>query len=95
MLGFRDSGLPETEKAQDFFGIGFDPLTDSTAFPRLNEAELGEVAPFGERCSFDENEPLFSVGDYPYNSRRNYSAFCRSRNSRDSEATVHIRLTYA
>jgi hypothetical protein len=62
-----DRKSPEEDQVQDFFGIGFDPLTDSDAFPRLSEAELGEVAPLGERCSFDENEPLFSVGDYPYN----------------------------
>jgi hypothetical protein len=67
MSGLGDSEHPEAEKAHDFFGIGFDPLTDSDAFPRLSEAELGEIAPLGERCSFDENEPLFSVGDYPYN----------------------------
>ena len=63
----RDSELPEKEKPQAFFGIGFDPLTDATAFPRLTEVELEEVAPLGERCTFDENEPLFSAGDYPYN----------------------------
>jgi thioredoxin reductase (NADPH) len=49
-------------------GLGFGPLADEVAFPRLNEAEIAEAAPFGERCSFAVNQTLFSAGDYPFNS---------------------------
>jgi hypothetical protein len=48
--------------------MAFDPLLDTVALPRLNEAELAEVAPFGELCTFAENDPLVSAGDYPFNS---------------------------
>jgi len=92
MLGPGDSELPEVEKAQDFFGIGFDPLTDSDAFPRLSEAELGEVAPLGERCRFDENEPLFSVGDYPYNCFVIISGRVRSVDISTGERVVCVRF---
>ena len=63
-----DSKFPEVDQQQAFFELGFDPLTDAVAFPHLSDAELGEVAPFGERCAFVENEPLVSAGDYPFNS---------------------------
>lgn len=63
-----DSKFPEADQPQAFFGLGVDPLTDTVAFPHLSEAEVEEVAPFGERCAFAENEPLVSAGDYPFNS---------------------------
>ena len=63
-----DSKFPETDKAQAFFTPGFDPLSDPVAYPRLNDGEIAEVAPFGERCAFAENEPLVSCGDYPFSS---------------------------
>ena len=53
---------------EGFFDIGFDPLSDQVAYPYLDEAEIAEVAPFGERCAFAENDPLFSAGDYPFKS---------------------------
>lgn len=49
-------------------GLGFGPLADEVAFPRLTETEIAETAPFGERCSFAANQPLFCAGDYPFNS---------------------------
>src|SRR5580693_8743893 len=68
MTSSFDSNVTEGDKTQGFFGLGFDPLSDSVAYPHLNEAEVAEVAPFGERCAFAENDPLFSAGDYPFDS---------------------------
>jgi thioredoxin reductase (NADPH) len=87
-----DSERPEAEKPQAFFGIGFDPLTDATAFPHLSEAELEEVAPLGERCTFDENEPLFSAGDYPYNGFVIVSGRVRSVDVSTGERVVCVRF---
>src|SRR5215467_1071978 len=87
-----DRKSPEEDQAQDFFGIGFDPLTDSDAFPRLSEAELGEIASLGERCRFDEHEPLFSVGDYPYNSFVIISGRVRSVDISTGERVVCVRF---
>jgi thioredoxin reductase (NADPH) len=87
-----DSERPEAEKPQAFFGIGFDPLTDATAFPHLSEAELEEVAPLGERCTFDENEPLFSAGDYPYNGCVIVSGRVRSVDVSTGERVVCVRF---
>jgi thioredoxin reductase (NADPH) len=53
-------------EAQNFFGLGFDPLSDTVAYPRLTESELGQLAGFGELCVFRKNEPLFCAGDYPF-----------------------------
>jgi hypothetical protein len=69
-----DSLLRDADAPCDDFGLGRDPLSDKTAFPWLTEIELAEVAPFGERCSFARNEPLFGVGDYP----RRATAWCSS-----------------
>jgi len=60
--------FPGADQSQDFFGLGFDPLSDPVAYPRLNATELAEVEPFGERCAIAENDPLVSAGDYPFNS---------------------------
>jgi thioredoxin reductase (NADPH) len=60
--------FPHTNQRQDFFEVGFDPLSDKVAYPCLSEAELAEVAPFGEHCVFREGEPLVAAGDYPFNS---------------------------
>jgi thioredoxin reductase (NADPH) len=87
-----DSERPEAEKPQAFFGIGFDPLTDATAFPHLSKAELEEVAPLGERCTFDENEPLFSAGDYPYNGFVIVSGRMRSVDLSTGERVVCVRF---
>ena len=63
-----DSQLPEANAPLADFGLGPDPLLDEVAFPRLSEAELAEVALFGERRSFAKDEALFCAGDYPFNS---------------------------
>jgi thioredoxin reductase (NADPH) len=87
-----DPKFPEAEEPRPFFGIGFDPLTDATAFPNLSEFELGEIAPFGERCTFEENEPLFSAGDYPYNCFVITSGRVRSVDVSTGERVVCVRL---
>jgi thioredoxin reductase (NADPH) len=46
----------------------FDPISDEVGYPLLSEAELVEVAQFGERRTFAENQPLFSAGNCPFNS---------------------------
>lgn len=43
-------------------------LIDKMANPVLTADELDYVTSLGERCSFVENEPLFSAGDYPFDS---------------------------
>jgi thioredoxin reductase (NADPH) len=53
---------------QESAEAGFGPLADQVAFPCLTAAEIDEAALFGERCSFRANQPLFSAGDYPFNS---------------------------
>jgi thioredoxin reductase (NADPH) len=78
------------EPTQDF-GLGFDPLTDKAAYPRLNEAELEEAAFFGERCSFSKNEPLFSAGDYPFDSHVILSGRVRAVDVSTGERVVFAR----
>jgi thioredoxin reductase (NADPH) len=46
----------------------FDPISDEVGYPRLNDVELSEVAQFGERRTFAENQALFSEGNCPFNS---------------------------
>ena len=56
------SQFPRADPAQDFFGLGFDPISDPVAYPHLDPTELEEVALFGERCTIAENDPLVSAG---------------------------------
>ena len=46
----------------------FDVLADQTAFPCLTEAEIADASAFGEKCSFREDDALFSTGDKPFDS---------------------------
>jgi thioredoxin reductase (NADPH) len=66
MFTSADPGSPPD--SSEGWGINFDPLSDEVAFPQLTEAELSEVVPFGDKCSFVENKPLLSAGDCPFNS---------------------------
>jgi thioredoxin reductase (NADPH) len=91
MSGFADSQFSETDKAQAFFGLGFDPLLDAVAFPHLSEAEVAEVAPFGERCAFAENDPLVSAGEYPFNSYVILSGNVRAVDISTGERVVFVR----
>ena len=91
MSSSADSQFPETDKSQAFFGLGFDPLVDPVAFPHLSEAELGEVAPFGERCSFAENDPLVSAGEYPFNSYVIVTGNVRAVDISTGERVVFVR----
>src|ERR1700739_1205658 len=86
-----DSKFPEDDQAQGFFEIGFDPLSDQVAYPHLDEAEIAEVAPFGERCVFAENDPLFSAGDYPFNSYVILSGKVRAVDVSTGERVVFVR----
>jgi thioredoxin reductase (NADPH) len=91
--------MPNSDNSQPFGawlpeekpGLGFGPLSDEVAFPRLTEAEMAEVAPFGERCSFAENEPLFSAGDYPFNSHVILSGTVRIIDTSTGEGVVFVR----
>jgi len=89
--GSADSQFPETDKAQAFFGLGFDPLLDPVAFPHLSEAELADVAPFGERCAFTENDPLVYAGEYPFNSYVILSGNVRAVDISTGERVVFVR----
>jgi thioredoxin reductase (NADPH) len=83
---FSQAGSP-----LDDFGLGTNPLSDKTAFPRLSETELAEVASFGERCSFARNQPLFRAGDYPFNSHVILSGMVRIVDMSSGERLVFVR----
>jgi thioredoxin reductase (NADPH) len=85
------SQFPGEGQSQAFFGLAFDPLLDTVALPHLNEAELAEVAPFGELCTFEENDPLVSAGDYPFNSYVILSGKVRGVDISTGERLVFIR----
>jgi len=85
------SPFPQSDQAQDFFGLRFDPLSDPVAYPRLNPTELEEVAPFGERCTIAENDPLVSAGDYPFNSYVILSGTVRAVDVSTGERVVFVR----
>jgi thioredoxin reductase (NADPH) len=69
----------------------FDPLADNVAYPQLSAAELEELAPFGERCSFAKNKPLVSAGDYPFNSYVILSGNVRVVDVSTGERVVFVR----
>jgi thioredoxin reductase (NADPH) len=85
------SQFPGGDQSQDFFGIGFDPLSDPVAYPHLNATELAEVVPFGERCAFAENDPLVSAGDCPFNSYVVLSGTVRAVDVSTGERVVSVR----
>jgi thioredoxin reductase (NADPH) len=85
------SPFPGGDRAQDFFEPGFNPLSDPVAYPELTEAELAEVAPFGEQCHFAENESLVSAGDYPFNSYVILSGRVRAIDISTGERVVFVR----
>ena len=73
------------------FGLGVDPLADTTAFPRLSDAELTEVEPFGERCAFARDEALFSAGEYPFNSHVILAGCVRIMDVSTGEPLIFVR----
>jgi thioredoxin reductase (NADPH) len=85
------SQFPRADQAQDFFGLGFDPLSDPVAYPHLNPTELEEVAPFGERCTVAADDPLVSAGDYPFNSYVILSGTVRAVDISTGERVVFVR----
>ena len=91
MTSSFESKVPDVDKAQGFFGLGFNPLSDQLAYPHLDEAEVAAAAPFGERCAFTENEPLFSAGDYPFNSYVILSGKVRAVDISTGERVVFVR----
>jgi thioredoxin reductase (NADPH) len=83
--------LPARDEPLDDFGLGSDPLSDRTAFPRLSEAELADVTPFGELRSFAKNQSLFSAGAYPFNSHVILSGTVRVVDMSSGERVVFVR----
>ena len=83
--------FPGADQSQDFFGLGFDPLSDPVAFPCLNPSELMELAPFGERCAITKNDPLVSAGEYPFNSYVILSGTVRAVDVSTGERVVFVR----
>jgi thioredoxin reductase (NADPH) len=86
-----DAKSPEAPGPLRGFGLDFDPLADTAAYPRLSAAELNEVAPFGERCSFAKNKPLVGAGDYPFNSHVILSGSVRVVDVSTGERVVFVR----
>jgi hypothetical protein len=91
MSSSTDSGFPEPNTPLVDFGLGRDSLSDKVAFPQLSEAELAEVVPFGERCSFATDEALFCAGDYPFNSHAILSGTVRIVDISTGERVVFVR----
>jgi CRP-like cAMP-binding protein len=83
--------VPRAGQSQDFFGLGFDPLSDPIAYPHLNATDLAEVEPSGERCAIAENDPLVSAGDYPFNSYVILSGTVRAVGISTGERAVFVR----
>jgi thioredoxin reductase (NADPH) len=83
--------LGEAPEATASAGLNFDPFSDTTAFPRLNEAELDEVALFGDRVWFKRDEVLFRAGDYPFNSHAIVVGTVRIIDVSSGEPTVMLR----
>jgi thioredoxin reductase (NADPH) len=91
MMSNSHSQFPGADRSHGFFEDGLNPLSDLVAYPHLSEAELEEVAPFGERCIFTENEPLISAGDYPFNSFVVLSGVVRAVDISTGERVVFVR----
>jgi thioredoxin reductase (NADPH) len=91
MLNSTDAELPDADAPLGDFGLGFDPLTDQAAYPHLSEVEVEDVALFGERCSFAENQPLFCAGDFPFNSHVILSGKVRIVDVSTGERVVFVR----
>ncbi|MGB9311930.1 MAG: cyclic nucleotide-binding domain-containing protein, partial [Candidatus Acidiferrales bacterium] len=85
------SQSPGADQSHAFFGLGFDPLSDKVAFPQLSDAELAEVALFGERRSFAKDEALVCAGDYPFNSHAILSGTVRIVDVSTGERVVFVR----
>src|SRR5215471_21390461 len=86
-----DSTFPPGDQAHGFFGLGYDPLSDPVAYPCLNAAEIAEVTLFGEQCRFAGNDPLFSAGEYPFNSYVILSGNVRAVDISTGERVVFVR----
>jgi thioredoxin reductase (NADPH) len=91
MMSSSHLHFPGADQSQAFWGLGFDPLLDPVAFPHLSESELAEVALFGERCAFAENDPLVSAGEYPFNSYVILSGNVRAVDISTGERVVFVR----
>lgn len=91
MSSSADSQIPQSTASSVPFGIGPEPLADPVAFPKLTEAELTEVALFGERRAFAKDEALFCAGDYPFNSHAILSGMIRIVDISTGERVVFVR----
>ena len=91
IMSSSHSQFPGADHLQTFFEGGLNPLSDPVAYPHLNEDELDEVALFGERCVFAENDPLVSAGDYPFNSYVVLSGMVRAVDLSTGERVVFVR----
>lgn len=90
-MSFPGQYVPDPPDQGEFFARSFDPLADPIAYPNLNETELAEVIPFGERCTFAQNEPLVSAGDCPFSSYVILSGAVRAVDISTGERVVFIR----
>ena len=68
-----------------------DSLTDQVAFPRLTDAELAEVALFGEPCRFAPDEALVRIGEERVNSFVILSGEMRAVDLSTGERVVFVR----
>jgi thioredoxin reductase (NADPH) len=91
MSSSDDLETADVDPPSPAFGVGPDPLADKVAFPQLTEAELAEVALFGERRSFAKNDTLFCAGDYPFNSHAILSGTIRIVDVSTGERVVFVR----
>src|SRR5580704_617242 len=83
--------LPPEANEPPALGLDPDPLCDAVAYPHLDATELAEVALFGEHCSFEKDQALFSAGDYPFNSHIVLSGRVRVVDVSTGERVVFVR----
>jgi thioredoxin reductase (NADPH) len=83
--------MPPDDYADKLTPLIEDPLADPLAYPKLTAAELAEVAPFGERCTFAKDQPLFLAGDYPFNSHVILSGTVRVVDISTGEPVIFVR----
>src|SRR6516165_1406022 len=91
MSGSGESLPPEANEPPGGFGLSPDPLSDPVAYPHLSAIEIAEVAPFGEHCFFEKDQPLFSAGDYPFNSHLVLTGRVRIVDVSTGERVVFVR----
>ena len=62
-IGCREMSLISNRQDARSRAWPTDPLADKAAFPRLSEAEIADIVPFGDLCRFVRDQALVRIGD--------------------------------